>query len=68
MRSLRTFSFLATTFFRSSTESRLLTDSEKGPPVKGATVITILSADAAADDDDDAEAFLEADVTKGVNG
>jgi len=67
MRSLRTFSFLATTFFRSSTESRLLTDSEKGPPVKGATVITILSADAAADDAD-ADAFLEADVTKGVNG
>ncbi len=45
IRSFRTFNFLATTFFRSSTVSLLLTVTENGPPVNGATVTIILSPD-----------------------
>ena len=41
---MSTFSFLATAFFRSSTESVFRIFSEKGPPVKGATVSVIVDA------------------------
>ena len=39
---MSTFSFLATAFFRSSTESVRRIFSENGPPVNGATVSVIV--------------------------